>query len=446
MFDSKFSVAARAAAIGAGAFVHALCAPVAAQVCAYVTHDADGMISVINTEAKVVVATIQAAGIPTDVAVLPSGAFAYVTNTDPDTVSVIDTVGKAITKTIDIPECTAPLCGPESIAITPDGQVAYVPSPVDSGAQVLSVIDTATNTAGNPITVRADAVPRGGGVGVASVGSVGCVSGYTIDAQSDVLMYLDVLNTATNGLTRRNLTLGPVGDMQAFLERAHTIVAVTSAGLCYVTNAFTTGTFMGSLLRVPTATNNIAPIALVSMPPIPMTTGVAITPDDHFAYVSGGTGGTPPAVDKGFIFVIDTTTTTNPVVSAIQLGGHFFTDVALSPDGTFALVTDRDGDRVFVIDTATKTVTGTITVPARSKSVAIANVPNGCALVSSCVGDCDNVGRVTVTQILKMVNIALGTIQISECLAGDAAPPDGRITVSDIIKAVNNVLNECPAA
>lgn len=425
----------------AAALLHALSLPASAQVCAYVTHDTDGMVSVINTEAKMVTSTVSVGGSPTDVAVLPGGSLAYVTNTDPDSVSVIDTVGKTVIKTIDIPECTGPLCGPEAIGITSSGLRAYVSSPVDSGAHVLSVIDTATNTVTNSVTIRANAVARGGGVGIPPAGHLGCLSGYALDppgaAQPNVLMYLDVLDTNTNMLTHRNFPLGPAGAMQDFLDRAHTSIAVTSAGVCYVSNAFT-----GNLLLVPTATNSIRSIALVSMPPVPVTTGVAITPDGHFVYVSGGTKATPPAsLDKGEVFVIDTST--NLVTSFIQLGGHFFTDVALSPDGAFALVTDRDGDRVFVIDTATKTVTF-ISVASGASSVTIASVPNGCPVVSKCVGDCDNTGHVTVTQILKMVNIALGNLPLSACPAGDAEP-DGRITVGDIIKAVNNALGSCPA-
>jgi hypothetical protein len=61
----------------------------------------------------------------------------------------------------------------------------------------------------------------------------------------------------------------------------------------------------------------------------------------------------------------------------------------------------------------------------------------------ACVGDCHNDGHVTVDDILTMVNIALGTAEISECDAGDANN-DGQITVDEILTAVNNALNGCP--
>jgi hypothetical protein len=61
----------------------------------------------------------------------------------------------------------------------------------------------------------------------------------------------------------------------------------------------------------------------------------------------------------------------------------------------------------------------------------------------ACVGDCGGEGDVTVDEIITMVNIALGNVDISECLAGDASG-DGQITVDEIITAVNNALDGCP--
>jgi len=60
-----------------------------------------------------------------------------------------------------------------------------------------------------------------------------------------------------------------------------------------------------------------------------------------------------------------------------------------------------------------------------------------------CVGDCDGTGSVTVDEILAMVNIALGSADVSTCLAGDANN-DGQITIDEILSAVNNALSGCP--
>ena len=60
----------------------------------------------------------------------------------------------------------------------------------------------------------------------------------------------------------------------------------------------------------------------------------------------------------------------------------------------------------------------------------------------SCVGDCDGSGDVTVDEIIKMVNIALGTIDLSECAAADGSG-DGAVTVDEIVQAVNKALTGC---
>ena len=63
---------------------------------------------------------------------------------------------------------------------------------------------------------------------------------------------------------------------------------------------------------------------------------------------------------------------------------------------------------------------------------------------TSCVGDCNGNHQVTVDELLTMVNIALGNVDISTCTAGDPHG-DHEITVDEILAAVNNALHGCPA-
>ncbi len=65
------------------------------------------------------------------------------------------------------------------------------------------------------------------------------------------------------------------------------------------------------------------------------------------------------------------------------------------------------------------------------------------ARAAGCVGDCNGSGDVTINELIVMVNIALGTQDVSACEAGDANM-DGMITVNEIIAGVNNSLNGCP--
>ena len=65
-------------------------------------------------------------------------------------------------------------------------------------------------------------------------------------------------------------------------------------------------------------------------------------------------------------------------------------------------------------------------------------------VATSCVGDCDGSGDVAVNELITMVNIALGSAQLSACPIGDA-DGSGDISVNEIIQAVNFALSGCPA-
>ncbi len=63
---------------------------------------------------------------------------------------------------------------------------------------------------------------------------------------------------------------------------------------------------------------------------------------------------------------------------------------------------------------------------------------------AACGGDCGGDGEVTVDEVLTLVNIALGNVDISGCTAGDLSG-EGEITVDEIITAVQHALDGCPA-
>lgn len=83
----------------------------------------------------------------------------------------------------------------------------------------------------------------------------------------------------------------------------------------------------------------------------------------------------------------------------------------------------------------TTSVTPTIspTVPA---------TPTSTRTPKPCVGDCSNTRTVAITDIITLVNIALGTTQSSACPNG--VPSGVEVNVAVIIQAVNNALNGCP--
>jgi hypothetical protein len=65
-----------------------------------------------------------------------------------------------------------------------------------------------------------------------------------------------------------------------------------------------------------------------------------------------------------------------------------------------------------------------------------------CGGAPACVGDCNGDGAVAVSELITIVDIALGNLPISACVAGDSNG-DCLITIDEIITAVNNTLSGC---
>ncbi|MEO8601993.1 MAG: hypothetical protein ABI629_05400 [bacterium] len=70
-------------------------------------------------------------------------------------------------------------------------------------------------------------------------------------------------------------------------------------------------------------------------------------------------------------------------------------------------------------------------------------VSNAFASDSTCAGDCDGDGSVSVDNLIVIVNIILGALAPSACGAADVTR-DGDVDVSDAVAAVNSALNGCP--
>ena len=65
------------------------------------------------------------------------------------------------------------------------------------------------------------------------------------------------------------------------------------------------------------------------------------------------------------------------------------------------------------------------------------------AVVAQCTGDCDVSGAVTIDELVRGVNIALGTAPVTDCGSLDASG-NGTVTIDDLVRAVNNTLAGCP--
>jgi hypothetical protein len=67
------------------------------------------------------------------------------------------------------------------------------------------------------------------------------------------------------------------------------------------------------------------------------------------------------------------------------------------------------------------------------------------AALPSCVGDCNEDNSVTVSEIVRGVNIALGTTDPSDCPLVDPSG-EGNVTIDELIQAVNAALTGCSRA
>jgi hypothetical protein len=62
--------------------------------------------------------------------------------------------------------------------------------------------------------------------------------------------------------------------------------------------------------------------------------------------------------------------------------------------------------------------------------------------VAVCPGDCDGNYRVSVSELIQGVNIALDRVPVASCAAVDA-DLDGRVTIGELVRAVGNALGVC---
>ncbi len=82
------------------------------------------------------------------------------------------------------------------------------------------------------------------------------------------------------------------------------------------------------------------------------------------------------------------------------------------------------------------------TIRSYATAVAVVILAAGGVASAQCVGDCDGDGTVSVSELIRGVNINLGNQDVSACPAMDA-DGNGSVAVNELIQAVNNNLNGC---
>lgn len=150
---------------------------------------------------------------------------------------------------------------------------------------------------------------------------------------------------------------------------------------------------------------------------------VAITPSGEYAYVTNG--------GSNSVSVINTAT--NTVTSTVPVGVAPFA-VAIIPDGQYAYVTNGGSASVSVIATATNTVAATINVGIGPYGVAI-SPDDAYAYVT-------NFGTSTVSVVSTALNMVVATIPVGNSPQGVTVTPDGLyVYVADFGAGTVSVIN-----
>jgi YVTN family beta-propeller protein len=273
--------------------------------------------------------------VPWEVAVSPDGARLYVSATikrgplDPADrssghVLVIDTTtNKAIGKPIPVGNAS------HSVTISRDGKYVYVADPDAGHVSVISTLEK--KTVGSPIAVRkCPADP-----------AVNCTTGMWMNSDGNRLLvvgggFLSVINTATNTVIGNPASLGLLGGFTA--EPApngrHLYLAANPTG------AFS---------KIDTATGERADKQVTLGSDVG---AMAISPKGDRLYVVAG-----KESQKSFL-VLDTETG-ETVGRPVRLDDGPHRDIAISPDGSRAYVTNLFAGTLSVIDTSSIASVGT---------------------------------------------------------------------------------------
>lgn len=283
---------------------------------AYVVNHGSGTVSVLDTTANAVVATVPVGNQPLGAAVDPGGMRTYVTNqvVPNGTVSVLDGATNTVVATVPVG------AGPSGVAVKLPGDRVYV---TNRDGKSVSVIDTATN-----VTVATVAVGNNPlGVAIDPAGT----PAYVVNKGSNSV---SVIDTATNTVS---------GTIAVGNDPSQIAIAPDGRWV-YVSNASNS-----SVSVIDSVTRTVA--ATVAVGSIPE--GLAVDPTGARLYVANSGPNSVSVVD----------TASRSVVATIAVGTTPFS-IGLRPDGARAFVLNRQSGNVSVIDTTSNTVVATVDVGA----------------------------------------------------------------------------------
>ncbi|HEU0208378.1 MAG TPA: FG-GAP-like repeat-containing protein, partial [Candidatus Udaeobacter sp.] len=277
-----------------------------------VTSDSNA-VAVIDSATDQVVTQIPVGRSPIRIAMTPNGQKAYVSNTRDATVSVIDTANRIVTHTVTVG------VGPQESTVTPDGGRLFV---VHKSSGDVAVVDT------NSDTVITHVAVGGNGCKDVVVSPDGLFT-YVANATANMI---NVIDNSTYVVVSNIPT--PAGPRR---------LALTSAG----DRLFVTDYDGASVSVIDTASRTVISNVAVGRAP----RGIAIAPAGKEIYVTNVGDGTVSVISNATLSVIATI----PV-------GHSPWQVAITPDNGWAYVSNGSSRSVSIISTGTHRVAKTLTV------------------------------------------------------------------------------------
>jgi YVTN family beta-propeller protein len=189
--------------------------------------------------------------------------------------------------------------------------------------------------------------------------------------------------------------------------------------MAYVTDAGAPGTIGNTITPIDLATDKTLPAITVGLGP----QGIAITPNGKRAYVadagaivSGQTGAFGSTVTP-----VDLTTGT--ALAPITVGNAPI-GIAITPDGSTALVTNLNSGSVSPINLATDTASAPIAVEGSPIAVAVSSADPTMAYVADAISTAAPAGNVTPINLAS--DTAGAPIVVGKNPQGIAMSPDGR--------------------
>lgn len=168
-------------------------------------------------------------------------------------------------------------------------------------------------------------------------------------------------------------------------------------------DAYVANSGSGSVSVIDVGTNGVVGTVAVGGGP----RGVAITPDGRFAYVTNEGEGTVSVIDTASKAVVGTIPLPAPCCTLLPVDLKP-RGIAISPDGSRAYVSSSGADIVFVIDTATRSVTGApIAVGKEPDGISVS--PDGSRAFVANSGDGTISVIDTATNAVAAAPVAVGT-------------------------------------